>query len=152
MSGWRAVLAAVSLAVSGEHEQGRRELMSCWRRTSATDHAQRCVIAHYLADLHSELHEKVTWDERALSAYAQMGESELAVIGIASVREFAPSLHLNLGDGYLRLGRISDAAAQLHAGLDAQDALPQTGYGELVSRGLAGLAKRVEAATSATRE
>jgi hypothetical protein len=57
----------------------------------------------------------------------------------------APSLHLNLGDGYLRQGRVDDARRQLRAGLAAVDTLGDDGYGDLVRRGLDDLAARLSA-------
>ena len=103
------------------------------------DHAQRCVIAHYLADLQPDLSDDVAWDERALAAHPHVTDDALAPIGIPHARGLAPSLHLNLGDGYLRQGRIEEAAAQLSAGRAAEDALVDDGYGTLIRNGLAGL-------------
>jgi hypothetical protein len=58
----------------------------------------------------------------------------------------APSLHLNLGDGYLRQGRVAQARVQLDAGLAAADALGDDGYGALVRGGLERLAQRLASA------
>lgn len=89
----------------------------------------------------------MAWDERALAAYAQVGDDDLAAIGIAHARSLAPSLHLNLGDGYLRQGRLTQARAQLAEGLAEAGALAPDGYGAHVRRGLTGLADRIDAAT-----
>ena len=56
---------------------------------------------------------EVRWDELALAAYPHIGDSELRPLGIPTARGLAPSLHLNLGDGYLRQGQVGDARAQL---------------------------------------
>lgn len=149
MTTWEAITTAVGLALSGERATGRRDLLSCWAASTEQDHAQRCVLAHYLADLEPLLDDEVRWDEWALTAYAHVGDGDLAAIGIPSARGMAPSLHLNLGDGYLRQGRVDDAAAQLESGLAAADALGEDGYGALVRRGLAGLSDRVEQAVVA---
>ena len=61
----------------------------------------------------------------------------------------APSLHLNLGDGYLRLGRVGEARVQLEAGLAAADALGDDAYGAMVSGGLGRLAERLAGAWGA---
>jgi len=55
----------------------------------------------------------------------------------------APSLHLNLGDGYLRQGRRVLAREQLTAGIAALNALPDDGYGAMIRGGLIGLHKRL---------
>lgn len=104
---------------------------------------QRCVLAHYLADLEPAVADEVVWDERALAAYASVGPHDLVAVGIPDSAGMAASLHLNLGDGYLRLGRVADASEQVAAGLAACGALPDDGYGALVRRGLDRLADRV---------
>lgn len=146
MTTWDEIIAAVGLTLGGEREAGGAALRRCWSRTRETDHAQRCVIAHYLADLEPDVDEEVAWDERALAAYRHVGDADLAPIGISTARGMAPSLHLNLGDGYLRQGRLEEARAQLAAGLGHQDALGSDGYGDLIRGGLARLGERIEAA------
>jgi len=143
MSTWEPVLAAVRLALGPDRAEGRRRLLACWHATSPAGHAQRCVLAHYLADLEPELTDEVRWDEQALAAYAAVSDPDLAPIGIASAAGFAPSLHLNLGDGYLRQGRVSDARRQLEAGSAAAALLADDGYGRMIRGGLQGLAQRL---------
>lgn len=148
MTEWDRITAAIGVALSGEQERGRRDLTACWEDTSEQDHAQRCVIAHYLADLQEVRDDEVAWDERALAAYPHLANDDLTPIGIPSARGLAPSLHLNLGDGYLRQGRLEEAQAQLDAGIAAQDVLGDDGYGTLIRTGLAGLTQRLGAARS----
>lgn len=145
MTDWTPITDAVGVALGGERDRGRRDLTACWDAASATDHAQRCVIAHYLADLQEDLADEVAWDERALAEHALVGDGDLAPIGIPSARGLAPSLHLNLGDGYRRQGRMDDARAHLDAGLDAADALGDDGYGALIRGGLERLRERLSA-------
>ncbi len=149
MTTWEAVLAAVGLALSGERERGGAELLTCWQDSADDEHAQRCVLAHYLADLEDDVDDEVAWDERALAAHATLGRGDLVAVGIADAAGMAPSLHLNLGDGYLRQGRVEAARAQLDAGLVAGQALRDDGYGAMVRRGLDGLSARLAAATPA---
>ena len=144
MSGWDEVIAAVGAAQQGR-EGGREALLAQWEATADDDHARRCVLAHYLADREPVLADEVVWDEVALREHALLADDALAVIGIPSTRGMAPSLHLNLGDGYLRQGRVEEAQVQLAAGLDAADALGDDGYGHLVLGGLERLAERLTA-------
>src|SRR5664280_1550211 len=51
MTEWTQITAAIAVALNGEREEGRHQLLVCWQTTTDTDHAQRCVLAHYLADL-----------------------------------------------------------------------------------------------------
>lgn len=55
MTSWDAVTSAAGVALSGERELGRAQLLACWQDTAASDHAQRCVLAHHLADLEDDL-------------------------------------------------------------------------------------------------
>ena len=139
---WDGVLAAVGTAQQGL-DGGREALVAQWEATGVDDHAQRCVLAHYLADREPDLADEVAWDEQALHEHALLDDDALAAIGIASTRAMAPSLHLNLGDGYLRQGRLDEARVQLGAGLAACDALGDDGYAAMIRDGLTRLAERL---------
>ena len=144
MTDWEAITRAVGLALGGEKELGRDALSDCWTGTGDTDHAQRCVIAHYLADLQSSLDEEVAWDEVALSEFAHVSDEDLAPVGILSAAAMAPSLHLNLGDGYLRQGQLDAARRELDAGMHARSDLGTDGCGDLIRSGLDRLQQRID--------
>ena len=111
MSDWDGVIEAIGRAQQGL-DGGHEALLEQWAATADDDHARRCVLAHYLADREPELADEVAWDELALREHALLADDALAVIGIPSARGMAPSLHLNLGDGYLRQGRVDEARVQ----------------------------------------
>jgi hypothetical protein len=140
---WDEILAAVGVVLGGDSIQGRRDLRACWADTTEADHAQRCVLAHYLADLEGSLSAEVEWDERALDAFARVGATDLVPVGMPAAACMAPSLHLNLGDGYARQGRRALAHEQLAAGIAALDALPDDGYGAMIRGGLGRLRQRL---------
>jgi hypothetical protein len=140
---WPVILEAVGGAQTGERPAGREGLLACWARTAPADHAYRCVLAHYLADVQDSLADEVAWDTTALEEFAHLGGADLAAVGILDAAGLAPSLHLNLGDGYLRQGRVGEARVQLAAGLEAADALGDDAYGAMVSGGLGRLAERL---------
>lgn len=146
MTQWREVIEAVTVALGGDRVRARMLLEEAWDLTEPDDAAQRCVLAHYLADVQDDVEHEVVWDERALAAFTAVAEADLAPVGIERADGMAPSLHLNLGDAYLRQGRVEDAATQLALARATLGALADDGYGDLVRRGLAGLAERVEAA------
>lgn len=148
MTEWESIMGAVALALTRDRDKGRAALISCWDGTSGLDHAQRCVIAHYLADLQPSIEDEVAWDEVALSEHAYVTDEDLASVGVRSAAHLAVSLHLNLGDGYLREGRVAAAGVQLAAGLDACGALPTDGYGALIRSGLDRLQHRIREAAS----
>ena len=142
MTDWEDITKAIGLALGGDKQRGRDALSECWEATTGADHAQRCVIAHYMADLQSSLDDEVAWDEAALSQHAHVVDEDFAPVGITSAAALAPSLHLNLGDGYLRQGRMDDVRTQLTAGIQAVSTLPADGYGALIRSGLERLQQR----------
>jgi hypothetical protein len=59
------------------------------------------------------------------------------------VAAFYPSLHLNLGEDYRKLGDAAAARRHLELGLAAVDTLPDDDYGAMIRGGLHGLAQRL---------
>jgi hypothetical protein len=145
MTDWADITAAITEALSGERETGRDHMTRCWDVLGAADHAQRCVLAHYVADVQDDLDTEVAWDERALAAHARMGEQDLVLIGIPSAAGLLPSLHLNLGDRYLRQGRSEEARRQLEAGIASAAQLGDDGYATMIRTGLGNLRARLDA-------
>jgi hypothetical protein len=143
---WATVLAAVREAQTGDRTSARHRLLACWAETTAGDHAYRCVLAHYLADLQDSLDEEVAWDRTALEEHGRLHSDGLADVGIPDVAGLASSLHLNLGDDYLRQGRISEADQQLRQGQAALGDLAENGYGRMVRDGLTRLGTRINEA------
>jgi len=145
---WPTILEAIGLAQTGDRTTGRQALLACWEQTDPAQHAFRCVLAHYLADVEDSVDDEVAWDTTALAEYAHLRGDDLAGVGIPDAAGLAPSLHLNLGDGFLRQGRTAEAAEQLHAGLGAVAALGDDGYGQMIRDGLDRLASRIDSAES----
>lgn len=148
MSDWDEVIAATARGQQGA-DDGRQALLAHWADTAPDDHARRCVLAHYLADLEPVLADEVAWDEIALREFGHLSHDDLAAIGIPSVAAMAPSLHLNLADGYLRQGRLAEARSHLDECRAAVGSLADDGYGALVRRGLDGVADRLTEAEAA---
>ncbi|WP_223881025.1 hypothetical protein [Nesterenkonia ebinurensis] len=145
VEGWAVITEAIGVALSGEKGQGHKLLLESWRATASSNHAQRCVLAHYLADTEEELAKEVAWDEAALGEYRHLEEDSLASIGVTSARGFEPSLRLNLADGYHRLDKLEAAREQLAAGQACAAVLGNDGYGNMIRTGLSNLAQRMEA-------
>ncbi|HMM95555.1 hypothetical protein [Phycicoccus sp.] len=142
---WSEIVAAVGQALGGDREGGGERMRVAWEATGPDDHAQRCVLAHYLADLEPTLEAEVGWDERALAEFAHVGADELAPVGIPSAAGMAPSLHLNLADGYRRSGRPADARRHLEAAEAEAGTLADDGYGEMLRGGIRRLRERLDA-------
>ncbi|MFC7487113.1 hypothetical protein ACOCJ7_00780 [Knoellia sp. CPCC 206453] len=139
---WDEVLEVVGFAQTGDRESARSRLTGLWERT---DHpAQRCVIAHFLADVQDSIDSEVAWDEASWTAFQDVRDADLEPIGVPGAAGFAPSLHLNLADGYLRQGRHDDARRELALGRAGVAALADDGYGAMILRGLDGIEARLD--------
>ncbi|TLM80855.1 hypothetical protein [Pseudarthrobacter sp. NamE5] len=75
-----------------------------------------------------------------------MEDADLAPIGVPSAAGFALSLHLNLGDDYLRAGRIEDARAHLEQARRSAGLLSESGYGAMIRGGIQRLSDRIDTA------
>lgn len=146
MTDWDDVLAAVAAALAGDKPGGLRLLTDCWNSTSPEDHARRCVLAHYLADVQEELDAEIGWDVTALREHGFLEEGDLKPVGIPSARGMLPSLHLNLGDGYLRRGQILLAREHQQAGQSHSSHLSNDGYSAMIRSGLDNLGLRISSA------
>ncbi|MEU7138415.1 hypothetical protein ABZ942_03070 [Nocardia sp. NPDC046473] len=129
-----AITRAVALGHEGQPDAARESLLALWNSFGPQgDPLHRCTLAHYLADLHDDAAEALTWDIRALDAAdsltntrAQEYDSSLDVQG------FYPSLHLNLADNYRRLSSFTAAQRELAAARATLPSLPDTPYGTMI--------------------
>ena len=135
----------IELAQRGEREAARRVLAEIWQEIAADgDPFHRCALAHTMADLQDDPQQELVWDLRALRAADRVTDARAAEAGVVGpVAGFYPSLHLNLGEVYRKLGDHTAARRHLELGLAAVDALDDDGYGSMIRRGLQGLAARL---------
>lgn len=125
---------AFRLYCRSEVAEGRRLLHELWEELGPEQGYHRSVTAHYLADTQTELEDELMWDLRALEAAQETG-SESGPYA-AAVRAFFPSLHLNLADGYRRLGDFDKARHHAEQGMATGDVLGLDHYGQTVRGGL----------------
>ena len=140
------VADAVGLAQRGkERERAAEILADLWQAVGPDgDPLACCAIAHAMADLQADAAEELVWDLRALAAAGAISDERAAAGGVVGpVASFYPSLHLNLGDVYRRLGDTAAARRHVGLGLAACDALGADGYAAMVRRGLDTLARRL---------
>lgn len=137
--------AGVELAQRGERDAARSLLDEIWADIGAGgDPFHRCALAHWMADLQDDPHDELRWDQRALEAADEITEERAQQGGVAgSVKGFYPSLHLNIGDVYRRLGDIGRARDHLARGRACVDTLDDEGYGRMIRDGLERLAARL---------
>jgi hypothetical protein len=83
----------------GRLEDARRLSWQAWE-ASQDDH-EACIAAHYVARFQKSPEQKLRWNQEALRrAEAASGEQ---------VRDFYPSLYLNLGHTHELVGELSEA-------------------------------------------
>ncbi|MER6175187.1 hypothetical protein [Streptosporangium sp. NPDC001681] len=138
----------MELGQSGERAAARRLFSELWQEIGATgDPLHRCALAHSMADVQDDAHEELLWDLRALEAADLITDARARQAGVTGPASgFYPSLHLNLGDVYRRLGDLDRARDHLRRGRAAVDALGDDGYGQMIRQGLDRLADRLQTA------
>ena len=120
-----ATIAQVQqVAQQGRKEQAITAYEQLWTQVERPLH--RVSVAHYLADLQDDPAEELLWDERALAAAAEVEPHDTHIAPLRA------SLHVNAAGALFKLGRRDDARQQLEAARQAQDDLPEDGYGRLV--------------------
>ncbi len=147
---------AIGLGQSGDRATARHLLGRAWDQVGAGgDPMHRVGIAHSMADVQDDPEDELLWDLRALEAADQLTDRRAAEAGIGTpVAEFYPSLHLNLGEVYRKLGRSDEAREHLDRGLETTRLLlwsaePADGYQAMVIGALERLGDRI-AGTGAT--
>ncbi len=98
-----------------------------------------------MADVQDDLENELIWYLRALTAADQLSEDRAEIGGLkGSVATLCPSLHLNLGEVYRKLGNLTAAREHLNAGQSAAKSLDADGYEAMIRRGLQGLNERLD--------
>lgn len=129
-----AITRAVALGHEGQPDAARESLLSLWNSFGPQgDPLHRCTLAHYLADLHDDAAEALTWDIRALDAADALTNARAQEFDPAlDVQGFYPSLHLNLADNYRRLSSFPAARRELAAARAKLHTLPETPYSTMI--------------------
>ena len=122
-------LCAQGIAAEGEGraDDARRLFVEAWR-LSGDDH-EACIAAHYLARHQATAEETLWWNEEALRRADAVGDLR--------VREFYPSLHLNVADALERLGRVAQAHQHYVLAAKGLEDLPDNGYANLIRMAVA---------------
>jgi hypothetical protein len=130
--------SAMRLFHRGEREEARQKLGEIWAGLGSDGNLfHRCIAAHYIADTQDDPNDELAWDTRAL-------ELADADPGDPSIRAFLPSLHLNLADGYRRIGDFAKAGEHVDKGLELSAVLGHDRYGQTVREGLIRVNAQVE--------
>lgn len=143
------VMARIAQAIAafhaGERDQARLRFETIWAEIAPDPQPlHACVLAHFMGDLQDDPAEELAWDLRALDAGLRTTQAQArAHHESLSTEAFLPSLHLNLGDDYLRLGDLAAARRHLDAGLAHARALPDTPLARMTLDGLRRLGERL---------
>jgi hypothetical protein len=135
---------ALALGQQGRRAEAREAFAAIWADVEGGDPLHRLTLAHHMADVQDDAGEELAWDLCALAAAEEVTDERAAAVGATGpVAAFYPSLHLNLGEDYRKLGDLPAARRHLDLGSRAAAALDDDGYGSMIKAGLAGLADRL---------
>ena len=142
------ITAAIGQLHAGDRDGARASFSAIWRDMGDDpDPFHVCTLSHFMADVQNDVERELEWDLRALEA------ANLVTVGRAqqhhaslSIKSFYPSLHLNVGDAFLRLGDLDQASKHARAAEGAMQDPPETPLAQMTRNGVAALAQRIEAA------
>jgi hypothetical protein len=140
------IAGGIALRERGDREGARAVFAQIWDEIGREggDPFYRCALAHSMADAQDDPRLELRWDLEALAAADLLTDERAARGGVAGpVAGFYPSLHLNLGECYRKLGDLDRARQHLDRGRAALGALGHDGYGQMIKNGLDGLAARL---------
>jgi hypothetical protein len=110
----------------GRHEEALRLFMLAWDQSK--DAFERSIAAHYVARHQTSPERALRWNQESLINADAVGDER--------VREFYPSLYLNMGKSHEDLGNLKDAKRFYALAADRIGCLPETPLGDLVRRGV----------------
>jgi hypothetical protein len=134
--------AANALHHRGDREDARARFAELWDAIGpAGDALHRVTLAHFMADVQDAPEQELIWDLRALDAADGLTDGRLkSHHDSLSLAAFYPSLHLNVAEGYRRLGDLARARAHIALAIEKAAFLPEYGLGGYTRRAIARLA------------
>ena len=147
-----ATLGRINEGVQLHHQQGERTtardlFAQIWDEIGGErgDPLHVCVLAHAMADVQDDVHQELLWDQRALAAAGSLTDDRLTQAGVPMpVAALYPSLQLNLGECYRKLGDLDRARECLQQARAGIGALGDDDYGRLIRSGLDQLAQQLD--------
>jgi hypothetical protein len=143
------IATAVAELADGRTSRARLRLSALWDRAAGPElGASRCAIAHWLANAHDDVEAALTWDERAVDEAEALADKRIPFVGTAcTVAAMYPLLHLEVAEGYRRLGSSCGALEHLARARRAAAELP-TGERGRVNEQIAWLDARINGRTA----
>ena len=145
------MLTRIGVAAALNHHQGQRDaardlFTQLWADIGGEegDPLHVCVLAHSMADTQDDPHQELVWDLRALAAADRIKDDRAAAAEVTlPVAGLYPSLHLNLADGYRKLGHRDQARVHLQQARETIEILGDDDYGRLIREGLERLTREL---------
>lgn len=125
---------------AGQPDEARALFSRAWE--TAQDDFEKCVAAHYLARQQASPAEMLRWNRESLARAEAVADER--------VRDFYPSLYLNLGYSYETLGDYAEARRYYDLAAARLADLPEGPYREVVRGGVAAGLERTASSTSSS--
>ncbi|WP_370972676.1 hypothetical protein [Amycolatopsis sp. cg9] len=140
-----AIDAGLRQHIGGDRAGAYETFTQLWNSIGQDgDPLHRVALAHHMADVCDDPAEELEWDLRALAAADSLTDARAQEYHASlAVRGFYPSLHLNLGEDYRKLGDLAAAREQLALARARLDALCDDDYAAGIRSALDGLAERL---------
>jgi hypothetical protein len=140
-----AIHAGLQLHIPGDRPAALARFAELWAEIGeGGDPLHRCALAHYMADVRDDPAEELEWDLRALRAADSLTDDRAKTYHASlAVEGFYPSLHLNLGEDYRKVGEVALAREHLELARAKLDALGENDHAAGIRAALDGLAQRL---------
>lgn len=106
----------------GDFAGAAQSFRQAWNQ--ATTDFDRCIAAHYLARHQDDPLDELAWNQVALRHARNVADDQ--------VREFYPSLYLNLGKAHENVGNRDQAKQFYGSAADVIESLPEGPYKDIV--------------------
>ena len=116
----------VEAEMAGRIDEARAAYEQAW--STATDDYEACIAAHYLARVQRDHAERIRWNGVAIQRADAVGDER--------VRDFYPSLALNLGSAHEDASEPDAARVWYGRARASLDSLPAGPYRDAVERGI----------------
>jgi tetratricopeptide (TPR) repeat protein len=122
----RLCVEGMQAEAQGRFEDARANFLQAWE--SSADDFEACVAAHYLARHQDSVQEMLRWNHEALNRAGAVSDDR--------VRNFYPSLYLNIGFSYEMLEDLDAARRYYELAEERLADLPDDPYGDIVRHGI----------------
>jgi len=110
----------------GKPEEASKLFFKAWHE--GANEFEKFTAAHYVARHQKSVADKLKWDETALQLALKIDDN--------AVKEYFPSLYLNIAKCYEDLNDIDNAKANYQLALSFTHVLPDNGYGNMIKGGI----------------